>query len=517
MDAGEVGPDALLDLDGSMDAPTLDGSVDDASEADTGGDADLADVPFDDASLADGGCVCFSEDFCIAVTGCDPSCTYAPRPDGTPCPAGVCRMGVCTPVPPGCGDGIRTLTPTREGCDDGNLEESDACSASCTPNLLVISAPAREEAFGLRLAEDGFGNLLAVWVEAQPASGTSERTLLIRAARYSSEGVRAPGDPFTIDAGPKGNGFGIGQALTPSVAGLASGWVVAWRSPDVEGSRGDLGGIAYRTVGFGTLLTPVLGSIRQANTEGRFDQRAPSVTGLDAGASFVIAWTDGSDRASDPGLGVRARMFAASGAASSPEFTVATDPLGDQAEPFVSSAPASEASSQWSVVFTDTSSGASSVRFRRYSGLTATDAVPLHLAVGWSSAASLSQSDGATVWAAWLDRTEPMGDAAARPIDVALGVTLRFGEPGRVDDQAVVASRGGRTTVGWRTSAPPQGLRMAAIGWSLPPEAPVLESLLAGARQRDLRLLAALDGLWLSWTDDSIGPSAVVAYRLPWD
>jgi len=505
-------------LDGSvLDAAALDAPSDDATEldvTDVGLDAPELDALELDAPVADGGCVCFSEDFCIAVTGCDLSCTYAPRPDGTACPAGVCRMGVCTAVPPGCGDGVRTLTPMREGCDDGNLDDGDACSPGCAPSLLVVSSPVGEAASEVTMAIDGGGRVLFSWLESRaPASPSTERTLIVRGAIYSGAGVLlAPA--FTVDAGTGGVGFGVGQAITPRAAGLADGWAVAWRSTFIEGTDADLGGIAYRTVRLSDGATiPTLGSVLQANREERFDQRDPAITAV--GTGFVIAWTDGSDRAADPGRGVRARRFNPS---PGPEMTVATVVSGDQLQPALAGT-----GTTWSVAFTDMSSGTPLVRLRRYDGVTPLDPEAGVVSSGWASSPHVSHA-ASTTWAVWHDRaSDPMGNGeGVALLDAAPTGSADFilGDDGEVEDGFVVAGHSAiAATVGYRTDISPQGLSVVPLGWSLPPEGPVLQELLVGHRQRDLVLLTTPRGLWLAWTDESLpaATSSVVAYLLPWD
>jgi cysteine-rich repeat protein len=517
MDAGsDAAPDAL-----ELDGGAMDGALDDAAAgpdadapSDDGGgvpegDADApADTPELDACAA---CPTPSNP-CEVAVGCGAACSIEVLPDETACgPDGArCLAGVCTPL--SCGDGVRETMP-REACDDGNDAAGDLCSPSCAPTLHVVAAPPGEEAFAPALAEDPSGNVLVVWVEARPATATRERTLIVRGARYSALGVRFLGDPFTIDSGTGDAGFGIGQAITPVVAGRTGGWVVAWRSTFIEGTDADLGGIAFRAV---SNTGAALGTLRQANVEERFDQREPAIASLDGGASFVIAWTDGSDRSRDPGLGVRARVFSAAGAATSAELVVATDTTGDQSQPALSSG----AGDTWSVAFTDASSGMPLVRLRRYAGATPSDAAPLDLTAGWSSAPRLSPQDGSSLHAAWLDRSDAAGDigVSVTPIGMPPGDVSLFGTDGVRDDGGVIASRTGRATVGWRTDEAPQGLRLVPIDWT-PPELDELDPLLAGGRQHDLRLLPTATGLWLTWTDESIpdATSAVVAYLLPWD
>ena len=61
---------------------------------------------------------------CISIDSDERTATTAP--DGTACQAGICIGGACRA--PACGDGIRS---GEEACDDGNLEDTDACRNDC--------------------------------------------------------------------------------------------------------------------------------------------------------------------------------------------------------------------------------------------------------------------------------------------------------------------------------------------------------------------------------------------------
>jgi len=521
--AGSLGCDPTGGGDAGLDA--TDGASEDAVAFDADSDASSEDAgtpldAMDDASLedgggeADGGCDVCTPPECYVALGCAPTCELAPAPEGTPCgsPGDVCMLGTCVGPGVGCGNGIRETTPTREGCDDGNLVAGDACSPSCTPSLVVLSALAPNAGSDVSGAVDGTGAVLFAWVESEPSMG--ERALAVRAAILGPAGVRE-GTVFTLESN-----LGVGQAVTPVVAGLPNGWAVAWRSTFVEGSDRDQGGIAFRIV----RRDGTLGSLRQANTEERFDQREPSIAANDTG--FIVAWTDTSDRARDPGLGVRARHFNVLGGALGDEMLVATTVAGDQSQPTLACA---ERSSVWAIAFTDTSTGMPVTVLRRYDGTTPTDPAPVALGAGWRSNARISPPvyTSGDLWTAWLARDEdPMGQGNALFVPALdapdVGEVLVFGDPDldrRDDGVAIAGISDFEAVVGWRTDVVPQGLRLSAVGWTFPPEGPELEMLMRGGRQRGLIFVPTFRGLWLAWTDESIPgtTSAAVAYLLPWD
>jgi cysteine-rich repeat protein len=69
---------------------------------------------------------CDDKESCTTDTCSVGVCAHVPAATGTPCPSGFCKAGLC--VPPSCGDG--TLNGGEE-CDDGNTDDTDACSNTC--------------------------------------------------------------------------------------------------------------------------------------------------------------------------------------------------------------------------------------------------------------------------------------------------------------------------------------------------------------------------------------------------
>lgn len=87
--------------------------------------------------------------------GRDAECVAVRAPIGTPCTTGAgCIGGVCTlpeyvpPPPPTstCGNGIveRAVDPP-EYCDDGNTNDADLCSSTCTRSCLPPATPSCNE------------------------------------------------------------------------------------------------------------------------------------------------------------------------------------------------------------------------------------------------------------------------------------------------------------------------------------------------------------------------------------
>lgn len=494
------------DLDaGALDV--LDAAGLDVADLDAPSDAE--DVAPDGDAPTDAGCdaSCPLDESCLVYLGCD--CVPTALADDTSCGTHgeTCQSEACTPPPPGCGSLWRDLTPAREGCDDGNLEDGDACSSTCTPSLLMLASPLGGTTASVTMASDGTGRVLFAWVESAGPDEMGERTLSVRAAIYSAPGV-VEVEPFDLETG-----LGVGQPVAPSVAGLEVGWAVAWRSTFIEGSDADLGGIAYAVIDHDA--DPI--RLRQANTEERFDQREPAVTPTSDG--FAIAWTDGSDRSADPGLGIRTRPFHADGLPNG-KVTGLSLTLGDQSQPALASLGAGPV-----LAFTDRSGDMPVVHLYRPS-----DTDPVALTDLWSFSPVVSAADG-SLWTAWLAQpssmmspaSDAMGGVHVRAVAptgaVDVESDLLYGSPSREDAVTIVARDAIRAVVGWHTDAAPQGLRIAAIGWTFPPEAAALELLLAGHRERDLRMLATYDGLWLAWVTESDpeAESSLAAYLLPWD
>lgn len=486
------------------DAPAIDGATlaDDVLDASMAIDGAVDDA-FDSAT-ADAGCeVACPADPCVDYEGCD--CVPVPREEGASCGrhGETCGGGTCNRPPPGCGTGWRDIEPVREGCDDGNLIDGDACSSTCTPTAFALSAP-DAESFGLAMAVDGMGSMLFAWVET--AEGPSKPTLSLRAATYTGMGVLENG-PFELEAG-----IGVGQAVTPTVAGLASGWAVAWRSTSIEGVGRDQGGIAFAVLSHAGALRHA----GQVNVDERFDQSDPAAAPF--GEGFAVAWTDGSDRPDDPGLGVRVRVFDDAGAPVGDLATAATVTVGDQAEAALAG---NIGSTDLAATFTDRSEGEPVTMLRRVF-TTDPDPAPVAATYAWSASPAIDLFPDGTVWLAWTDRSaDPTGDAYALRVAPGtspdVGTPVGFGTDRLETDVVIVAYVATKAVLGWRTTATPAGLRIAGVNYDLAPEAASLALLLRGGRERALSMASTEDGLWLGWIDESSGEAAVMAYLLPWE
>jgi len=223
--------DGGVDATVAPDDAETDAFVPEDSGADAGVDAFVPDafVPEPDGGPA---CECVATSECESAACVDGVCVRGPVSDGAECgevvmgaPSGVCVAGGC--VARGCGDGFvepgpsddAPDAPAREACDDGNLLDGDACSASCTPTSFVVDrapdleyAPALESGQPRALAVEGQGRVLLIYQRYDGAPGP------LLGQRFDPGGVRL-GDVITI-------GSPMGLA---SVAGLPSGgWVVAY-------------------------------------------------------------------------------------------------------------------------------------------------------------------------------------------------------------------------------------------------------------------------------------------------
>lgn len=240
--------DASLVTDSGRPAPVDASQFEDAAAVDGPSDPD-----------AGGACDCTPASECELAMCIADSCMRTNVLDGTGCGAGddVCVGGAC--VPRGCGDGYREPgpKPAREACDDGNTEDGDTCSSSCTPTPFVVAARMndRDAPVGpaASIGIDGAGRALVIW-RANMTSG-----LELRAARFSAVGVPLDRDPpITIASGY--------EPLHATVAGLrGGGWVVAWSAPNGDG---DMAGVLVRTVG----VDGRLGTVRVAPEETFLDQ-----------------------------------------------------------------------------------------------------------------------------------------------------------------------------------------------------------------------------------------------------
>lgn len=438
--------------------------------------------------------------------------------DGVACgddTAKVCFRGACF-ARRGCGDGYREPSPgtpewPREGCDDGNLLDGDACSSACEPVPLVVSSIAYSETAPSRFApavgEDERGELLFVYT-----SDSADGRRYLRARRVSGTGVPvrdSAGEdlpPITLAS------FDVGWNVEPSVAGLRAedggaptgGWVVAWADPVADG---DQAGIALRRVS----PDGVLGPLQVINSEVRGPQRRPrAVSG--AGA-YVVVWVD-EYGLEDPygSSSVKGALFANDGARLVDEFLVSTGRLAQ--EPAFAAADGSP-------LFVWTEPAVDDRERSFVMGRLIGDDFDLGevFAIsgpGGAEPAVVAIPGGSQFVVAWVRRDpgiDYLGDILARRIDVStvpptLGpvftvVERQPGEPPHAEVSptlALVGAAGG--VVAYEDGGHRRGVGFAAIGSAtLPPEATTLASYLMGGLQGDVTLLSTSRGVWFTWSD----------------
>ena len=494
-DSSRVLPDAAADS-------SADAVVEDAT----------ADASFADASACPTPCMASSE---CETAYCDPeamTCVEEPMPDGTPCgemSTNICVAGTC--VVPRCGDGYRepASSPRREGCDDGNNLDGDACSSTCEPIVSILASdptgtgeydqwPAEQ---GVAVAADGRGELLVVWAHTHIGSDGID----VFARRYTRGGVALPlsEDPLLLDDG----NF---QDPAPQVAGLATGgWVVAWADDRGTTTSSEA---SYRIVA----ADGTVGPLRTANQYLEGPQNQLRVVALDDG--FVIAWRNQIRTPDEPGAGVMARVFRESGAPLGDEFAVATDRTNDQSQPYLASD-----GDEWVVIWTHSAlvpGYVAHIYGRRYRGATAVDATPFYITPMMDGArgavTSLGSGDYAVAWA-------QAGDVYAR--------IIRAGDP--TPDATMVltaAATAGFET--WPSVASMGGDDFLVVydadgfydfatspGASLPAEAMDVRAALNVPNVSRASVSRTPDGLWFVWAGYAPGftPDVLQAHFLALD
>lgn len=498
-------PDSVVDAQPSPDA-----LMDAAVPPDAPPPADAA-PPNADPCAA---CVATSE--CVVATCTDGVCGDEPVADGTPCAAGVeiCVVGGC--VTRGCGDGYREPgpDPAREGCDDGNVADGDACAASCTPAPVTVGARWGESdeptgAPAPAVGVDGEGRVLVVWKQRGVANDS------VVARRLTRIGVPLDelDDPILIDGS-----LWPGRESSPTVVGLASGWVVVWTSITIDG---DSDGIAYRQV------TPegTMGTIKKANQVTFDQQHQPSVSRL--GTGFVVVWTD-----EGPAIGSRvvARRFTSAGNPDGDE--IAVSPAGARHNDGVVAATDSGFLVAWSA------RDDGKVIGRRFAADgTAVDALAFTIsALAGDGTALSSIRPAATVLdtgdyaVAWTARSPDFrGDIAARVV-AASGtatpgaVTVLASEADVTETRPSVAALGGAgfVVLYHRASFADfiDDVMLAVVDGVLAPEEAEASALLATmfGDESNGSVVRAPDGLWLTWEMEpgELGADrSVAAYLLP--
>jgi cysteine-rich repeat protein len=525
----DASSDAAVAVDGGHDANVVvadaspaDGSPADAAAPDVGPAIVPDGAPSSDATPepADAGFDCSTceaplpchEATCDGVQGC----AHPAVRDGLDCTGGdapsVCVAGTC--VARGCGDGFREPGPeSREGCDDGNLLDGDACSSGCVPVVeLVATQDQSADVASLEqvAAVDGTGRVLVVWVSKE---GTEHFAL--RAQRFSARGVPL-GEPFLV-----ADGYFDGATLEPTVAGGTDGWVIAWTAYAATDADGTC--IAFvRVTREGVTGTPV-----QANMTTFSDQRHPAIARMVDG-SFAVAWTDllGSSAHSR----VLLRRFDEAIAPLGPELLVDGGDAVDRREPRIASGPAGLV-----VVWTlQPLGGPAQIEGRRFSlaGLSM-DASPVLLSGADDQGVALDGTEPAvtllpdgsylTGWTTYHD--DMRGDLVARawaaegPPELGLVRTLA-GRPGVAERHASIVADGDGVVAlvhtGTGSSGQLRDVQVSYVGLEAPPELAALNARLASsAWQLNGSLTAAPGALWVLWGEAAGSASASKAFILP--
>ena len=141
------------------------------------------------------------------------------------------------------------------------------------------------------------------------------------------------GQRFASTGAPLGSEFRVntyvpGAQYGPSIADLAGGFVVTWRSFGQDGSSN--GNFGQRFASSGAPAGPEF----RVNTFTTGYQAYPSVAS-DASGNFVVAWNSFAQDGS--GFGIFGQRYAASGAPLGPEFRVNTFVTGYQTYPVAAS------------------------------------------------------------------------------------------------------------------------------------------------------------------------------------
>lgn len=508
IDAAVPADDATTPADAVVDSPIV--------ESDS---SPSTDAPTVDATSVDTGMPlcgpCTPSSECLTAACVDGLCVESPIPDGAACGemgTSVCVGGMCRVR--GCGDGWVEPgpTPMREGCDDGNVVDDDACSAMCVPTPFIVATDpdrwysADPTLQGSAIGVDGTGALLFVWTQVY--AGRSE----VRARRYTAGGVPLPvtgDDPLLI--APETSSPPHGD---PSVVGLAAGgWVVVWSAFGTDATE-----IYYR------LVAPdgTLGIARAANVETSSFQSDPHVAALDDG--FVIVWSDTDLRSYDPEGGVRARVFDQLGTARSGEILVASSVEGRQVEPAV----AAEGDGflvTWAHVIAMIGAPRP-IYARRFRGTTPIDAEQFPVATDWAQPGYPAALGGGDYVIAFTSAAaDARGDV--RALVVRAGTTPSPSEavaiastPSLEERYPVVAPlTSGQFVVAWLEGSIRQVRFGASPGATLAMESTVLAMRLEMGGRDQVSLTRAPRGVWFAfggWVSGTLAES-FSAFYLPLD
>jgi hypothetical protein len=300
----------------------------------------------------------------------------------------------------------------------------------------VVSSSDTEARYTPVVAAGADGGFVVVWVDGSTDGSYSD----IRARRYLADATPA-GAEFQV------NTYTPGYQSAPAVAiGVASSFVVAWRSFEQDGSgygvfarrfeaNGDPAGDEFRV------------SVASAGS-----QNLPALA-ADAAGSFLVVWqSDDGD-----GSGIVGRRLDAAGAPLAGEFPISLFTTGDQFEPAV--APAGAGS--WIVVWSsDGQDGSATGVFGRRiddSGSVAGGEFAVNSTTAGSqdepAVASGASGRFVVVWESYSDR-ESTYDLVGRSFDAAGSpdgdeFAVNVHEPGGQYQPALAARPSGDFVVAW--------------------------------------------------------------------
>ncbi|MBN1656407.1 MAG: hypothetical protein JXA30_21740 [Deltaproteobacteria bacterium] len=424
-----------------------------------------------------------------------------------------------------CGNGIRQahsrIVP-REGCDDGNTEDGDACSSLCEPTVMVVRsenvALKAPDTVPARVGVSGDGNLLMLWLE----DADDHWEIKTRRFNHGGAAIDEESEALVID-----DSIGLGWPAEPSAAGLpVSGWVVVWASQSVDG---DGSGIAFRIVDSDGTVS----SITRANQQRNFGQMSARVATTAEG--FVIAWIDegsGADRTL-----IKARLFDSAGKPLGDEFRVGTAGVGDESQPEMAAS-----GNQWMAVWTNAEDR--SVRGRRYEDASALDLNEMLISYDSHSASVSAMPDTGDFALSWTGIFEgepgPEDDLAF----ATYTLLLRAVETA-ASDSGVRAVEDSDGTPEYYSSVAALNRDVYLVAWQYGPvyrdsdfvvidnsdgqwpgvpheETALREALNAESSQRELEVTPTDDGVWFTWTFDGLGSeqgisNALMTYPLPGD
>jgi hypothetical protein len=170
------------------------------------------------------------------------------------------------------------------------------------------------------------GGFVVSWTDNSGTLGDASGSS-IKAQIFSSGGTRL-GAEFLV------NSQTSGDQLAPTIAALSGGkFVVAWR--DQSGTLGDAAGSSIKAQIYTDAGVKVGGEFI-VNSQVFGDQSSPSITAL-AGGGFAISWADASGTLGDAsGTSIKAQVYDGDGVKIGTEFLVNTETRFSQALPSIS-------------------------------------------------------------------------------------------------------------------------------------------------------------------------------------